>query len=156
MLLYMYDGGARIRFWVPPNFPGNLFILQMMCSRFLKDLVRDLDLYRGQIRCLIIYIYRLSAAFRLILGRLRPSNQMPAVFAGIQTHKSAPRVNPCPVHLAVGVRSMRIFRRMQDGVASTPFRLRPNALASSVPGSLCLRALVTVLTFRGKRISSGS
>jgi hypothetical protein len=25
---------------------------------------------------------------------------------------------------------------MQDGVASTPFRLRPNALASSVPGSL--------------------
>ena len=26
---------------------------------------------------------------------------------------------------------MRIFRRMQDKVASTPFRLRPNALASS-------------------------
>ena len=27
---------------------------------------------------------------------------MPAVFGGIQTHKSAPRVNSYPVHLAVG------------------------------------------------------
>jgi hypothetical protein len=29
----IYDGGARIRFWVPPNFPSNCFILQMMCIK---------------------------------------------------------------------------------------------------------------------------
>jgi hypothetical protein len=26
----IHDWGARIRFWVPPDFPGNLFILQIM------------------------------------------------------------------------------------------------------------------------------
>jgi hypothetical protein len=38
ILRFIYDGGARIRFWVPPNFPGNLFILQMMCFRIFKRL----------------------------------------------------------------------------------------------------------------------
>jgi hypothetical protein len=37
-LKHIDDGGARIRFWVPQNFPGNLFILQMMCFRIFKRL----------------------------------------------------------------------------------------------------------------------